>query len=347
MILQGKVARRKLATSLGHLALLLRSSIPITTSLQTLSVQEECLPLRKAWEDVLCMVETGHKLSGAMTKHPTVFPSTVVLMVRAGEESGMIDDRLQRAADMVERQAGYEEKLRQAMSGPMVTLGFSLLVLFILCRFVMPRFTEMYSSMNVKLPWITAIAVGAVNFLNDPVFPAFLLLGVAAVLSSRDRLKSWLFRVALEIPFTRPLVSSLLCAQFCDTIGSLYSNGIPIPRAVRLLAASTWEMSYSERLERVASRTELDGDLSLAVNEEIEFFPVCLGAMLVVGAETGALESVLHSVQRLMDMEAESRLEVCLAMTEPLMVGGLGLFLAGFFVAMLLPMYQLVSQLSP
>ncbi|MEW6281164.1 MAG: type II secretion system F family protein [Candidatus Eremiobacterota bacterium] len=343
----GRVPARRLAAGLSHLAALLRASVPVAACLTTLAEQEDHPSLKVAWRDVLLNVEMGRMLSGGMAAHPRVFPPEVVMLARAGEETGDLDGRLERAAQMVARQAAYQEKVLRAIWGPLFTAVVSLSVLFMLSRFVMPRFVDMYRSMDVTMPLITRVAVGIVSLVNHPTFPAVLLMGVALAMSVRSRFRSWAFQILLALPWTRPLVASFLCAQFCDTLACLYGNGIAISRALRLLATSAWEPTYGKMLERVAARIELDGHLAEAVVEEVPFFPACTGGMLSVGTEAGDLEMVLRSTQRLMDLETDSRLEIWLALIEPLLVAGLGIVLAGFFVAMLIPMYELVSKLGP
>lgn len=335
-----------LTTSLGHLAFLLRADIQIGPSLDALTRDPEHVQMGRAWEEVRRRVEAGHTLSDCFSRQPEVFPPLVVMLARAGEETGELASRLQRATDLLARQVAHLARVRQALTTPVLTAVFSLIVLFVLVKTIMPRFVEMYASLRLELPLVTRLAIGVVQVLNHPALPALLLiLGTLAYLY-QTAIRRELLRLSLELPFTRPLVGSLLASEFCDILAGLYGCGVPLNRALTLLEGATEHESYARCLAAVRQQLESGRHLSEAVREELAFFPRSVPSMLEVGVQTGVLDVVLNSVQRLLELEVESRLETLQVALEPILMAGLGAILATFFVAMMLPMYEMIGKLG-
>lgn len=340
------VPLRVLATSVGQLAFLLRSEIPIGVSLTALTRDPENALLGRAWDEVRARVEAGQRLSECLARQPEIFPPLLVMLARAGEETGELGGRLQRAADLLSRQATNRARLRQALTTPVLTGIFSSVVLVVLVKTILPRFQAMYASLRLELPPVTRLAMGVVAVFNHPSFPAAVLLLVALALMYQSSLRRELFRLALELPWTRELSGSLLATQFCDVLSGLHQSGIPLNRALLLLEGATEQESYARCLAAVRAEFEQGGNLAGAVREHLPFFPRSVAAMLEVGTQTGVLDRALASVQRLLELETETRLQTLQVALEPILMAGLGGVLAAFFVAMMLPMYSLIGKLG-
>ncbi len=337
---------RMVATSLGHLAFLLVSGIQVGAALSALTRDPESPVMGRAWEDVRARVEAGHKLSDSFARQPEIFPPLVVMLARVGEETGELGLRLQRASELLARQAAHQARMRQALSTPVLTGVFSAVVLALLVKLILPRFAEMYVSLKLELPFLTRAAMAIVQVLNHPGFPALVLIAAALLLNHRAALRSWLFEVSLELPWTRELAGSLLSAQFCDVLASLYASGVPLNRALLLQEEAAGEESYARRLAAVRHQMEGGGSLATAVREELPFFPRSVSAMLEVGTQTGVLDRALDSVKRLLELEVDSRLQALQVALEPLLMAVLGVVLTAFFVAMMLPMYSMIGKLG-
>ncbi|MEW6279889.1 MAG: type II secretion system F family protein [Candidatus Eremiobacterota bacterium] len=340
------VPPKVLASGLGHLAFLFRAGIQISVALDTLTRQQDHPVLGQAWEDVRGLIESGHKLSDAFGRHPHVFPPMVVMMVRAGEETGDLGGRLQRAADLLQRRAHYESKVRQALSTPALTALVSGVVLIGLVKVVVPRFTEMYAALNVQLPLLTRAATGVVQVLNHPSFPAALLVIAALGITYQAQIRTFVFHLLLWLPWTRDLMASLLSVEFCDMLASLYTSGVPLNRALSLLAGASEQESYRAMLTQVRQKVEMGGTLSQVVRDEIPFFPRVVSGMLEVGVSTGRLDVALTSVQRVLDLDVEARLQTLQVSLEPVLMAVLGAVLTAFFMALMLPMYDMIARLG-
>lgn len=340
------VPLRILATSVGQLAFLLRSEIMIGPSLSALTRDPENPVMGRAWEEVRARVEAGQRLSECLARQPEIFPSLLVMLARAGEETGELGNRLQRAADLLSRQASHRARIRQALTTPVLTGIFSSVILVLLVKTILPRFHAMYASLRLELPLATRLAMGVVAVFNHPSFPAAVLLVAALAFMYQAGLRRELFRLSLELPWTRELTGSLLATEFCDVLSGLHQSGIPLNRALLLLEGATEQESYARCLAEVRKELERGGSLALAVREHLPFFPRSVAAMLEVGTQTGVLDRALSSVQRLLELEVESRLQTLQVALEPILMAGLGGVLAAFFVAMMLPMYSMIGKLG-
>lgn len=325
---------------------MLRCGVPVGQALVAVAREQSDARLAQAWQEVRGRVESGSTLSEAMSRRGDVFPMLLVMMTRAGEETGDIWGRLERAGEWLARQADHQQRVRQALTTPALTAVFSGLVLVALIKLVLPRFTELYSGMKLELPLITRIVTALVNGVNHPSFPGVVLILAAIVVAQREMWRRRLSELCLQLPYTRDLYGALLASQFSELLSSLHASGVSLNRALALLAQASEPESHCQRLTNVRQAVEQGTSLAESVARELPYFPRVIAGMLEVGAHTGRLDQVLHSARQVLDLEVESRLNFVRVSLEPILMAVLGAVLSFFFVATILPLYQLVGKLG-
>jgi type IV pilus assembly protein PilC len=92
------------------LASLVRSGVPILEVLQIVSQTVGNVVMEKAVKTAALDIERGESISVALAKHP-IFPSMIIRMVTAGEQTGKIDNMLERIADFL------DEEIETTLSG--------------------------------------------------------------------------------------------------------------------------------------------------------------------------------------------------------------------------------------
>lgn len=338
--------RARLAVCLGQLALMLRSGISVGESIAILVEQTEHPQLREALEGVETMVcSHGWRLSQAMEKFPDVFPPYAVMMTRSGEESGSLDARLLRASQLLERTEHLRNRVKGALTSPLMTAGASLLVLLFVVKFVLPKFVSLYASMEMEFPFITRIMLAIVSFFDHPLT---LFAGgcfLAAAYLSRVQIRHALFELAVRTPWVKNIVGSFLGAEFCEIVAFLYRDGVPIDRVLAMMARSAENPMHRANLENMLRTLQATGDFSRALLE-VPYFPATVSGMATVAEESGDLYRMLKAVGNLMEQKNEMLLFQLVTLIEPLTIAFLGVVMGFFFIAMFVPVYGMLNQMG-
>lgn len=288
----------------------------------------------------------GSNLSEALNRHPRTFPSFYVSMVRAGEASGQLSDALVNISRHYERLAETREKLVGALTYPAIILVIGLATMIFCMTFVIPKFAQMFTDVNMTLPASTRLLIGTSEFFTQY---GLILLGATVVLVVAIR--RWLQteagglvwdRLMLAIPFVRAIVSANAYTHFARTLGGLMQNGVPVLRALGIVENTMGNRIISRQIAEARARVTDGASISRPLAEG-KVFPPLLTDMLRVGEETGDVPASLRRIADRYDGELSRSLKAFTTILEPLMM----LFIAvlvGFIVAsMLLAVMSLSS----
>ncbi len=334
------------AVSLQQMAVMLKAGINPGRTFTVLAEQSTNRAIRHAFEDIAAQVlDKGWSFSDALSRHPRVFPAEVLLLARAGEESGDLADRLMRASEMLERKYNLLCKVKQALTSPLITCVACVGVLFGITKFVLPRFLGLYDQMDAKLPAISKVVIGVVNVINSPLFLLLIVGLIALVVAKRAWLQQRAFEMAVNNPVTRYLVGSLLAAQFVDVLETMQRDGIPLQRGLQLMRSTSPFRTYSNQLSVMCERLEQEGSLAEAV-QVVPYFPRMISSMLIVGEETGELQDLLSASRRMLEEQNEVVLTQIVTVVEPAVIGMMGVAMGFLCVGMFLPIYGLLEKLA-
>ena len=201
--------QRTLAAFLDQFGLMLQCGLQPSTALDALSANQPSQKLCAVINDISDRIHSGHTLASAMGRYPDVFPGTVLILVKVGEQSGDLAGQLRRAGEMVQRTDTFVSKVKGAITGPLVTAGFCGFILFLIVKLVFPRFVAMYDSMDIEFPTISKVVLSVVSVVNHPI--TMVLVVLLVVLGSRIERK---FRTLCWI-FCLPFHRLVLCSEVC------------------------------------------------------------------------------------------------------------------------------------
>lgn len=326
------------------MAMLIDSGVPLTETFSAVRIGGGQPQLARVLCEIEGQVSRGASLSQAFALHPKVFPPQCAMFIRAAEMSGDLAGRLRAAGDLMERQARLRSRVGSALLGPSLTLMAGSVLLLLTVHFVMPRFAAMYAGLNLKLPWLTQCLLAGMAVVNHWAF--WLLLGALIYYGVRARavLAEKVFDFLVERRPFRRWIGCLLAAEFCDVLASLVRNGVPIVQSLRMLSETAPYRTHRRHLRTAHDELLQEGDLAKALGI-VPYFPPVLTSLAAVADEAGSLEVMLASTSRLLAQEVELTLDSVVRLLEPLMVCGLGMTMAVFFVAMFWPVYDLVRHL--
>lgn len=354
--------RRKSASGRGHrikpkqlvvfsrqFATMIDAGIPILRCLEILLNQTKDPGMRGVIEQVSSQVKGGSTLHDALAKHPHVFNKLYVNMVRAAELGGILDRILDRLSSFLEYEAEVKAKIKSAMMYPVLVLVFSFIMLFVLFSFVLPKFKEIFTGMEVEMPVITATLFSMGDFMQ--AYWWLILLGMAGALGA---LKLWgntprgrwqLDFIKLKIPVVGELSLKMSLARFCRTFGTLISSGVPIMRSLEIVGETLGNVVLGNAIEntRISIREGQKLSAPLAASG---LFPSMVTHMIDVGEESGRLAEMLVKIGDFYDSEVESAVKGLTSMIEPMLIIFLGCVVGFIAVSVMTPIFTLVNSVN-
>lgn len=349
-ILPQKVKLKDVALFSRQFATMIGSGLSLLRTLNILAEQTEHPLMAKTIASIRDDVERGSSLSGSMSKHPKVFSELFVAMVRAGESGGQLDTVLNRVADNFEADYKLRQKVKAAMTYPVVVAGIAVLLVTIMLLFVVPTFAAMFTGLGGTLPLPTAILM-KLSVAAKWLVPLLIVLMIAGRIGyKRGRLTSAEFRyrtdqLKLKAPIFGDLFQKIALSRFARTLGLLLRAGVPVLQALDIVSQTTGNEVLSRASqdvkESVRSGETMSGPLA-----RHGVFPPMVVQMIGVGEDTGALDAMLDKVSDFYDQEVESTTESLTSLIEPLMIAVLGGVVGSMIVALYMPMFSIFDLIK-
>ncbi len=351
-----RVDQRELAVFSRQFATLVASGMPMLRTLHTLEEQCQDERIRDAVAGVRADVEAGSTLEQAMARHPEVFDKLFLAMVRAGEESGRLEDSLDRIAFQVEKADALRRQVKSAMMYPILVFGFAAVVLLAVVTFVIPVFVGIFEEIGEEnpgeassLPLPTQICVMASDAVTGYWFITFPAMIAAAILFFRWKRtesgkEAW-DRFILRLPFKiGDVIQKIALARWSRTFSGSVSAGVPMLQAIQLTGDTAGNVVLEQAMEEVYDSVKRGGSLAGPI-EATPIFPPMVSHMVAVGEETGQLEHMLAKVADFYEAEVDARIKGLTALIEPLMIIFVGGVVGFIVIAMYLPIFALYDKI--
>lgn len=346
---KGRIKPKSLVIFSRQFATMIDAGIPILRCLEILHGQAKDKALASALETVIQDVKSGLALNEAIVKHPNCFSKLYVNMIRAAEVGGILDTILDRLAGFLEYEAEIKGKIKSAMMYPVLVLVFSIVMLFVLFSFVLPKFKEIFTGMNVKMPPLTAALFGMGDFMSRwwwaiLAFAAGIWLGLKLWGKTPDG--RWkLDYLKLKMPIVGELALKMSVARFCRTFGTLINSGVPMMRSLEIVGETLNNVVLTRAIEqtRVSIREGQKLSSPLAASG---LFPSMVTQMIDIGEESGRLSEMLVKIGDFYDNEVETTVKGLTSMIEPMLIIFLGVVVGFIAVAVMTPIFTLVNSVD-
>ncbi|KAB3527593.1 type II secretion system F family protein [Alkaliphilus serpentinus] len=327
---------------------MLNAGVSIIASLDILKKQTENKRLREAVANIYEDLQKGRTLSEAMKTKNNIFPDLFINMVEAGEASGNLDTIMNRMAEHYEKENKINNKVKTAMMYPLVLSILALTVVVFLLAFVMPTFVSMFEGSGVPLPLPTKILLNISNTLTTYwyffVAATVLMVFSFKVFISTEDGKYSFDSFKLKIPVVSNTIKKVATSRFSRTLSILLASGISLLEALDIVA----RVVGNKVLEKVIHGTMEDVRKGAPLSKPIRnsgFFPPMLDSMLQIGEESGALDDILEKTANFYDDEVETAIQKMTGLLEPLMIVFMALIIGAIVIAMLLPMFDMISTI--
>jgi len=342
-----KRVRPKLVTVFTRqLSILLRSGVPILNALTILVDQSDSMYLKAVLSEIRQAVKDGKELSSALSLYPHIFPALYVSLVRAGEDSGTLEEALMRIAEYRYKQEQIISRIRTALTYPLLMAIVGVGTIVFMLTFVMPRLLKIFARLGQDLPLPTKILIGISNFLTQK--PVWLVAGILAagivfffqrgIQSKREQL--FISYLKLHMPLFGNVFLKAELARFSRTMELLLKSGIQLLRALQGSIPTVDNEIIREELKQGYKAIE-QGQSFGATLGRASVFPKFMVNLVSVGEESGKIDEALQELARTYEEETDEAVKIMTNLLEPMMILIMGIMVGFIIVSMLLPVFQL------
>ena len=333
-----------------QLSTMVSSGMTILRSLYVLEAQTESEVLVAALTSVRKDVEAGLGLSDAMERHPAIFSPLYIAMVRAGETGGVLEMALLRVADQLEKADSLRRQVKSAMMYPIVVISFAFVILIALVTFLVPVFIGVFKQFGGDLPLITQITVTLSKAMTG-FWWAFIIGGFGVVTlfrkwkaSHKGRGQWDAFR--LRIPFKiGDIVQKVSLARWSRTLSALVTAGVPLMAALDITAQTAGNRVVEDVMGSVIDSVKQGGTIADPLRGA-PVFPGMVVAMVAVGEETGALDTMLSKIADFYEDQVDASVKSLTSILEPLMLVVVGAMVGFIVISMYLPLFKVYDSIK-
>jgi type IV pilus assembly protein PilC len=343
------VKAKDLAVFTRQFSVMIGAGLPLVQCLEILGTQAED---RRFGEVILAVrgdVEGGASLADAMQKHPKVFDNLFTNMIAAGEAGGILDAILKRLATYIEKAVKLKGQVKSAMIYPIAVILIATVVVTAILWKVIPTFASLFAGLGADLPLPTRIVIALSNGLV-----AYMPYIIAALVALAFGFRTYyatpggrkvIDTIVLKLPILGILMRKIAVARFCRTLSTLLASGVSILDALDITARTAGNAVVEEGI--LTTRKSIErGETVAGPLKQTAVFPPMVVQMIGVGEATGALDTMLSKIADFYEEEVDVAVAGLLTLLEPIMIALLGGVVGGIVIAMYLPIFSLISQLT-
>lgn len=328
-------------------AIMISAGIPIGDAMKTISTFTTNRQFTSTLKEIEGDLSIGIPMSESMAKHDDTFKFFFISMMRVGEFSGELDTVLKKVADYYEDEGRLLKKLRSALAYPIVLVLMLIgLVGFLMVKLV-PMYEQMFANMNIKLPTITQGLINVSHF-----FQSFYLIILAVIILTGFLLYRYyktesgrynMDKLILQLPIVGEVYQKTTTARFARSMNILLNSGITIVQSFEILDHLIANKVLQERFLQCKDSVNL-GYSYYASLDKMNFFPPILVNMVAVGEKTGSLGEVFDKTSLFFQDEADTSIDRAIALIEPIMMILVAIVILVVFLAVMLPMFDILNN---
>lgn len=327
-----------------QLAVMVDTGVPLIDALDAIASHTAHPGLKRVLDEMCEDVRGGVEFSAALAKHPKVFDTLFVALMRASEMSGTMGQMLQRVSTYMEDQRGTRKRIKGAMVYPLCMLGFCVVVVVSLLIFVLPRFEKIYAGKNAVLPVPTRALLAISHTLTD-YWPFIIGALAAAVVGGVTYFRSEngqrvLDTIRIRIPVLGGIYRKACLARSLRCMATMVSTGVSMLEGLDITSQVAGNRHYAAIWDRVADGVKEGASVSEQLMD-CPLMPGTFAQMIDAGERTGKLGMVMDRIARFCEEDLKTAVKAVTSMIEPLMIIIMGIIVGGIAMALLLPVFKL------
>ena len=340
-----KIKPMDIAIFTRQMATMMKAGVPLLQSFDIIAEGLENPNMRKLVDTVKQDVAGGNSFAASLRKHPQYFDDLYCNLVESGEQSGALENLLDRVATYKEKTEALKAKIKKAMNYPIAVVAVAVIVTAILLIKVVPQFQEVFSSFGAELPAFTLFVIGISEFIqSDGWMIVVAFVAIVFVLRylnrSSAKFRDSKDRALLKAPVVGGIIYNSSVARFARTLATTFAAGVPLVDALDSVAGATGNVVFRNAVMKVKSDVSSGMQLNFSMRST-GVFPSMALQMTAIGEESGSLDEMLDKVASHYEAEVDNAVDGLTALMEPIIMSVLGVLVGGLIIAMYLPIFQL------
>lgn len=344
-----RVTPKELVIFYRQLATLVGARVPIISSLTSIREQMENRYFRNIVQEMINSIEDGSPLSTTMEKHKDAFSPLAINIIRAGETSGNLKGSVEHIADNIEKNYNLTNRVKSALTYPVIVLIVFFIVGFLVMTFVVPKLLQMIKELDVEIPWYTKALILVSDFLAS-YWWAILIIFAGAVgaiiyyIRTEEGRKEW-DQIKIKIPKFGNIFKGIYMTRFSENLSVLLASGIPIIKALTVTSAVIGNQVYEKIILAAAEEVRTGGNMSNALKKYPEIPPI-VTQMIKIGEESGKTDEILKEVAKFYEQETDTVTKNLTTLIEPILIVIMGVAVGLLAVSVILPIYDVASKIQ-
>ena len=328
-------------------AVMISANVAMVQSLKILIEQTANIKLKAIISEIARDVDSGSKLSDALSKWPKIFSEFFVSIIRSGETSGKLDEVLRYLADEMEKDYDMVSKIRGAMMYPAFVLAGLFTVGTVMMIFVVPKLTAIFTETGADLPLTTRILISTSGFLSSYWWLVLIII-ICSVVGFKFYVSRPFGRIQfdflkLKIPVLGELMQRICIVRFTRSMHTLIIGGVTITNSLKIAGDVVSNKIYQQLITETIKEVE-DGNSISSVFVRSKEVPKMVSQMMSIGETTGKLDVILDRLTKFYSREIDNVIANLVTLMEPIIMVIMGVAVGIMVAAIILPMYNLAGQ---
>lgn len=331
-----------------HLALMVKSGIPIGEAISIIKEQTSNPAFGNLLKSILEDVENGQSLEKALSHHPHIFDPFFINVIHIGEQSGNLEKNLEYLAQQMKKTYEFKKKVQGALLYPAIVLLTTLISGAAISFFILPKLVDLFSSLDVKLPLSTQILLFIGTIMRQYGYLIFASLIIFIIffrfLVSLPKIEIHWHQLLLRLPIIGTFLSAVEIAFFCRNLGMMLKSGLPINTALSAQTNATTNQVFKKYTKTIEESVNKGQSISgILTKKRFQHVPIVVIKMIGVGEKTGKLDESLLYLADFFENDVDNYSKNFSTILEPFVLILVGLGVAFVALAIISPIYQLTS----
>lgn len=344
-------SRKSLLLFTRQFATLVNSGLSILPCLEALAEQEEP-KFGLVVKDLRYQISSGRYISQSLATFPNIFPSSYVAMIKVAESTGGLAEALKMIGNWLEHENQVLQKVKAALTYPVLVLICAfLMTTYLFCK-VMPGFVKIFEEIGSDLPLITVVLMAITKIATSPLLWVLIAISVFFLATEGRRLlgglrgQIGLYKLMGSLPLISKCLTIVTMSKFCNTLSAMLEAGLPLQTVVRLACQSSGNPILREVARELVTDIGTGEPLSKSMQSHPELFPQMVCQVFAVGEETGQLSRLSSRLGEMYREDLENRLDQLTSLFEPVLLLGASLAVGTILLGIFLPLYSYLGKLG-
>ena len=344
---KAKITPKDITVFSRQLATMMSSGVPLVQAFEIVGRGHENAGMQELILGIKADVEAGNNLTDALKKRPLQFNSLYCNLVEAGEHAGILEAILHKLATYMEKTEALKSKIKAALFYPAAVIVAAVIVVTILMIFVIPQFSELFSSFGADLPALTQFLIDCSNFFVANWVMLFIVMGgtVFGLIEVKKRstaVQQFLDRAILKVPVIGVIMEKSAIARFARTLETMFAAGTPLVEAMSSVAGACGNIVFYDATMKMKDEISTGTQLQSSMRDS-GLFPNMVVQMVAIGEESGAIDTMLGKVADWYEQEVDDAVDALTSLLEPAIMAFLGVVIGGIVIGMYLPIFKMGS----